>query len=101
MVTVLAGAAFLWLWRTGIRWMLGHDRLWRRRLVLIGAASIYVLGAISTLVSPEFDRGLFWIMLLGSLAFLLPLLGANRLPTWLEPFFEGLDEGIENVLRWK
>lgn len=101
MVTVVAGTAFLWLWRTGIRWILGHDCLWRCRLVLISAESIYVLGAISILVSPEFDRWLFGAMLLGSLAFLLPLLGANRLPTWLEPFFEGLDEGIENALRWK
>lgn len=101
MVTVLAGIAFLGLWRTVVRWMLGHNRLWRRQLVLIGAESIYVLGAISTLVSPEFDRGLFGAMLAGSLLLLVPLLGANKLHTWLEPFLDGLDRGIENALRWR
>lgn len=100
-VTVLAGAAFLWFWRTGTRWILGHGRLWRRRLVLVSAELVYVLGAISILVSPVFDRWLFGAMLLGSLTVLLLLLGANRLHTWLESFFEGLDEGIENVLRWR
>ena len=101
MVTVLAGLAFLWLWQTGIRWILGHDRLWRRRLILIGAESIYGLGAISTLVSPEFDRGLFGALLAGSLASLVLLIGVNNRQSWLEPFFEGLDAGIENVLRWR
>lgn len=86
MVTVLAGAAFLWLWRTGIRWILGHDRLCCRRLVLISTESIYMLGAISILVSPAFDRWLFGAMLFGSLTLLLTLLGASRLQTWLVPF---------------
>lgn len=100
-VTVLAGFAFLGLWRTGVRWVLDHDRLWRRRLVLIGAESIYGLGAISTLVSPEFDRALFGVLLVGSLAVLPLLLVASRPQAWLKPFFEGLDQGIENVLRWR
>lgn len=93
MVTILVGAAFLWI--------LSHDRLWRRQFVLVSAESIYGFGAISILVSPEFDRWLFGVTLLGSLTLLVLLLGANSQHPWLEPFFEGLDEGIENVQRWR
>lgn len=89
-VTVLAGIAFLGLWRTVVRWILGHDRLWRRQLALIGAESIYMLGATSTLISQEFARGLFGAMLAGSLLLLVPLFGVNKEHTWLEPFLMGL-----------
>lgn len=101
MMMVFGVAVFVWLWRTGVRWMLDHDRLWRRRLFLGSAEAIYLIGALSMLASPEFERWQFAAMVAGSLIALVPLLRTNSFPTWLEPFFEGLDEGIENALRWR